>query len=253
MFHGEGSNGKTTVLEAVGKVLKSYVHHLPIAVLMDASNGYSAGKASPELAQSAHSRILFFSESNEGDYFNEGKIKMLTVRQLYCEPFEFKPVFKMIFDTNHLPKIRGNDFAIWRRLKVIPFTQTFKGTSVDKYLPQKLQSQAEQEAIFSWIVEGAMLYYQQGLEDVPSVVEATQGYREQVESVLPFIRTCVELDADCSCNASELYAAYTQFCIDNNLDAESMTSFGRVLKSNGYQKKRVATGMIYQGLKLKNV
>lgn len=257
LFYGQGSNGKTTLLEAIDEVLHDFVHHIPIAVLMDSSSGNSAGKASPELAQSSHARILFTSESNEGDYLNEGKLKMLTgettisVRQLYCEPFEFRPAFKIIFDTNHLPRVRGKDFAIWRRLKVIPFTQTFSGASVDKYLPQKLKSRREQEAILAWLVEGAVKYYQEGLHDIPSVVSALQGYREEVDTIAPFLQECVSAGADYVCKAAELYAAYQQYCEENQQKTETLTAFGNALKANGYSKRRTANGIVYAGIKVR--
>lgn len=256
LLHGEGSNGKTTLLEAISEVLHNLVGHIPIAVIMDSASSNSAGRPSPELAQATHARLLLTSESNEGEYLNEGKLKMLTgettfsVRQLYCEPFDLKPKFKIFMDTNHLPRIRGKDFAIWRRLKVVPFTQTFKGESVDKYLPQKLRRSSEQEAILSWLIEGATMYYQFGLTDIPAAVKALKDYQANVDTIQPFLRDCTCADAESSCSASELYQRYVNYCVQNELKPETQTSFGLSLKENGFPKYRTSSGYRYSGLKL---
>ena len=249
LLYGSGSNGKTTLLEAIDSIFSDYTHHIPIAVLLESAGINQAGRPSPELAQAVNSRILFCSESNENDYLNEGKIKMLTgestisVRNLYCEPFEMKPKFKMLIDTNHLPKIRGRDFAIWRRLKVIPFTQTFKGKAVDRYLPQKLKSRREQEAILA--------YYKEGLHDIPAITDAASAYQHQYDTIRNFLEEGVEYDKSFNCSGSELYEAYRAFCTVQELEAVNLKTFGCSLSENGYQKVRVSSGMQYRGIRPK--
>ena len=255
---GNGSNGKTTLLEAVGSVVEDYIYHIPISVLLDSSTN-QAGRPSPELAKAVNARILVCSESNEKDFLNEGKVKMLTgettisVRNLYCEPFEMKPKFTILIDTNHLPKIKGRDFAIWRRLKVIPFMQTFSGRNVDKYLSQKLRNRQEQEAILSWLVEGAVRYYKEGISDIPSIIDATASYKKTSDSIQAFMEYGVEYGKNLSCSASDLYAAYKAFCADQELEPISNTGFGSALSENGFEKVRTAAGVRYKGMNPKEV
>ena len=42
---------------------------------------------------------------------------------LVPEFFDFKPAFKLWLATTHRPSIRGTDDAIWRRIRLIPFTR----------------------------------------------------------------------------------------------------------------------------------
>ena len=51
----------------------------------------------------------------------------IAARFLYGEHFEFRPAFKLWLVTNHLPRVDGGDDAIWRRLRLIPFTVSFEG------------------------------------------------------------------------------------------------------------------------------
>ena len=40
--------------------------------------------------------------------------------------------------TNHKPRIKGGDYGIWRRIKLIPFTVTIPSGQRDKHLGEKL-------------------------------------------------------------------------------------------------------------------
>ena len=83
----------------IANVVGDYIKHLPIEVLIGATDTKSGAKATPELAQTVNARLLFTSETNAEDVFNEGKIKNLTgssaisVRSLYNSPFEFVPQY----------------------------------------------------------------------------------------------------------------------------------------------------------------
>jgi putative DNA primase/helicase len=76
----------------------------------------------------------------------------ISARHLYAEFFEFKPEFKLWLATNHRPTIRGTDTAIWRRIRLIPFTVTIPPACQDKRLPEKLKE--ELPGILAWAVRG---------------------------------------------------------------------------------------------------
>lgn len=57
----------------------------------------------------------------------EQTVKMLTggdtlsARELYGRRFNFDPSHKVLLVSNHKPKVRGTDHAIWRRMLLVPF------------------------------------------------------------------------------------------------------------------------------------
>ena len=53
---------------------------------------------------------------------------------------------------NHKPVIRGDDDGIWRRLQLIPFTETIPEAERDPRLPDKLL--AELPGILNWALQG---------------------------------------------------------------------------------------------------
>lgn len=76
----------------------------------------------------------------------------ITARFQYGKEFEFRPEFKLVEATNHLPKIHGTDVGIWRRIRLVPFTQSIPEEKQDILLPQKLE--AELPGILNWALDG---------------------------------------------------------------------------------------------------
>jgi hypothetical protein len=90
--------------------------------------------------------LVTTTEAEQGKRLSEPLIKQitgndaLTARFLYGEFFDFIPIFKVFMATNHKPLIRGTDYGIWRRIKLIPFTTTITPERQDKHLEEKLMS-----------------------------------------------------------------------------------------------------------------
>ena len=49
----------------------------------------------------------------------------INARQSYVRPFQFVPSAKFILACNHQPIIRDDTHGMWRRVRLVPFTQTF--------------------------------------------------------------------------------------------------------------------------------
>lgn len=256
ILHGSGSNGKSTLIEALANVVSDYVKHLPVEVLLNNDVFKSGAKPSPELAQTTNSRMLFLSELNEGESLNEGKVKNLTgegrisVRKLYCEPFEFAPKFKIFMDTNHLPSINGHEFSVRRRIKIIPFDAVFTGENLDKRLPAKLKSPQEKSEILRWLIDGAVKYYRYGLGTAPEVEKMTADYFNSHDSIGAFLNNIVIKKAGASIEAQILYQSYCEFCNRSGMQYLTQKVFGSVLKQLGYEKKRKSSGYFYENIDL---
>src|SRR5260370_21162518 len=95
-------------------------------------------------------------EANFNRSLDEAKIKGLTggepttARELYQNFQEFVPLFKLWLVANDRPRGRATDDAIWRRLRVIPFSVRIETHEVDPKLPDKLR--AERPRILSWAI-----------------------------------------------------------------------------------------------------
>jgi putative DNA primase/helicase len=84
-----------------------------------------------DIARLAGVRLATASESGIGGVLDEGLLKnmagggdRIAARFMRFECFDFKPTFKVWLATNHRPRIRGNDPAVWDRIRLIPFDVT---------------------------------------------------------------------------------------------------------------------------------
>ena len=209
-----------------------------------------------DLAKLKGARLVTAAEGEEGQRLAESAIKQMTggekiqARALYADWFEYTPEFKIILCTNHKPVIRGTDYAIWRRLRLIPFAETIPESEQDKNLSEKLQ--AELPGILRWVVEGAAKWLTHGLETPDSVKAATENYQSESNVIRSFLDLqCIESGA-ASVGATELFREFDRWRQDEGQRKIKQTKFGRMLSELGYEKSRQpGTGrMIYTGIGL---
>jgi putative DNA primase/helicase len=211
VFHGGGDNGKTTLLEAIRHVLGDYAGVVDIDALMQ--NGRDA-VTERAIAELCGKRFVTASEAEEGQKLREAKIKNLTGmgrlvgRKIYGNPFEFDPSFKLFIDANHKPVIRGNDNAIWNRIRLVPFKVSIPKTEQDPQLGEKLK--AEASGILAWAVQGCLRWQQEGLGEPAVITKARHKYREEMDVVADFIADCCTESPDGRETFGDLYAAYQQ-------------------------------------------
>tara|TARA_B110001450_G_scaffold53985_1_gene50437 strand:+ start:14713 stop:17355 length:2643 start_codon:yes stop_codon:yes gene_type:complete len=129
VFTGNGSNGKSRLLDFIQKTIGDYYCILPIALLTQ--KRAASNSAQSELERTKGRRFAVMQEPSEQDKINIGFMKELSgndrilCRGLYKEPYEFKPQFKMILTCNELPEVPSDDGGTWRRIRVIEFLSKF--------------------------------------------------------------------------------------------------------------------------------
>lgn len=225
---GTGRNGKSTFLDIIRAIMGDYASNIQPETIMVRSNQSSA--INSDIARLKGARFVTSVEPNEGVRINEGLLKQLTgddivtARKLYGDEFEFKPEFKLWMATNHKPIIRGTDTGIWRRVHMIPFTVQIPEEKKDPRLKYKLCR--ELPAIFRWAVEGCILYQAEGLHMPKAVVAMVKEYRREMDVISAFVEDRCTEGKDCYAQANVLYAAYAQWCDDNNEYKMSNTKFG---------------------------
>jgi len=252
LLYGSGANGKSTFLETLRAMIgEEYALQLRPEALM-----IRKGETVPnDIARLKGARLVSARETEEGKRMAEALVKELTggdtitARFLRQEYFDFRPEFKLFLAANHKPVIRGTDYAVWRRIKLIPFTVTIPPEEQDKALGRKLLG--ELDGIFAWAVRGCLAWQRDGLQ-VPAAVEAaTSAYKAESDTLAAFLAECTTQDGNAETQASKLYAAYKSWCEDNGEMAITGTMFGRRLGERGYDKYTDrARHTFYMGLAL---
>lgn len=244
--YGGGSNGKSTFIEAIEHILAPY--HVKAGM-----NTFSMkqGDNTSDLARMRGSRFVTVSENDDNTKLSEGLIKMatgdtrITARLLYQNPFTYAPTFKVWMCVNHQPVITGTDEGIWRRPKLIPFIVKIEDKDKDRNLGTTLKGEAA--GILTWLVEGCKQWNEDGLELSEKVIEATQKYREEMDTLGRFIEEVCEVDSSRKLEnicvlSNSLYRAYAHWCKESGEYARTNTWFGRQLTDRGFPSKMGSDG-----------
>lgn len=248
--HGTGDNGKTVFLETLATLTGEYCKETPVSTLM-----IKRGDSIPnDLAALKSARIVTAAESEEEQRLAESLIKHMTggdrisARFLHAEWFDFRPQFKIWLATNHKPRIRGTDNAIWRRIRLIPFGVTIPEEEQNKDLARRLAT--ELPGILNWAIEGCLAWQREGLSAPAEVKEATQNYRGEMDHLTAFLEDCCELDSLAQITAKAIHEAYTKWCKANGDEVMTKRAFGLRLGQHGFMPDRDAGVRSWWGIRL---
>lgn len=249
---GEGSNGKSTILKTILDVMgPDYAITAAPGMLIVKHN-----ESHPtERADLYGKRLVVDMESAEDARLNETLVKQLTgsdrirARRMREDHWEFDPTHKLMMCTNHKPAVKETKHAIWRRLKLIPFTVKLEGEKEDKRMPEKLRS--EFPGILAWAVRGCLEWQKNGL-GVPEVVtKATSEYRESENIVSSFISECCVTGGNYREKSTHLYHAYRTFMERSGEGSVSQKRFGEAMTELGYERLP-NNGIWYLGIALRS-
>lgn len=251
-MYGTGANGKTTFIETLNRMLGDYARRAPAEMLMTkpASSG-----ASSDIARLIGSRFVVTSELS-AYRFSERILKDLTgtdriiARFMYGDYFEFYPTHKLWMYGNHKPYIRDSDEGIWRRFRLIPFTEYIPEPEQDKHLQEKLEE--ELPGIFNWALKGCKVWQESGLSLPEDIKSATFEYRDEMDIFGRFIKDiCYEAE-NATTKASDLYSAYSSWAKSVGERQWSQTAVGLRLRERGFIKNHNRDGILWQGIGLKS-
>jgi putative DNA primase/helicase len=259
LLHGEGANGKSTLVDICCRIMGDYATSLPIATLIGDTTKRGA-EATPDLARLPGARFVRTAEPKEGLPLNEDIIKTLTssepvpIRRLHQEFIDVYPVFNLVISANRKPDIRGDNDGIWRRVHLVPFDVQIPPEERDKALGDKLW--AERAGILNWLIGGALDYLERGkLEPPPTVVSATEEYRAENDVMGAFIRAALVVTGDTydTCTPGEVFRAFQTYCERQALTPWRETTFAKRFATaatrHGIDRAKNST-TFYRGLKV---
>ena len=234
---GQGSNGKSTILDTVAEVLGDYAATSAPGLLV----GNGRDRHPTEIADLFGRRMVTAHETGEGGHLKEDTVKQLTgsdkvkARFMRADFFEFDPTHKLQLLTNYKPVIKGQDNGIWRRVLLMPYLARFGSAEEvnagrahfvkDTRIAERLK--AEIQGVLTWVVEGARVWFQDGLQPPDAVLAASRDYQEEQDRVGQFVRECCELGPDLETPISGefggVYDEYRAWCGAGGFHALSKT------------------------------
>jgi len=258
ILHGCGSNGKSTFITVLRDILGDYETKTTTDTLVEKNNSSNTN----DVAALRGARLVSAIETSAGKRLAEALVKELTgqdavtARFLYQEFFTFVPVFKLWLACNHVPVIQGQEEAIWRRIKLIPFTVQFRdadhptGPYKDKALSEKLKS--EHEGILAWLVRGCLDWQNGGLPTAKAVQAATGKLQQDMDVLGGFLDECCVFTRNAQTPAKDLYLAYCQWAERNGEKPLSQRWFSLRLSERGTcENYRTRSARYWHGIGLR--
>jgi putative DNA primase/helicase len=254
-LHGEGSNGKSTLITVVLHVLGDYAAPAAPDILLSRH-----GERHPtEIADLFGKRLVTCVEVGKGRSFNEALLKWLTggdrlkARMMRMDFFEFAPTHKIFICANNKPRVRETDHAFWRRMRLVPFNVKFVDRAVgatgepgpgekDPFLVEKLK--AEAPGILRWMVEGCLALRAEGLAPPKDVEAATEAYRKGEDVLGAFVDECCVLRPDARVLKGALHDAYLAWAKTAGEGLVPTREFKKYLLERG-----VGEGRMHEGAK----
>jgi putative DNA primase/helicase len=250
VLQGSGGNGKDTIIKPIMRIVGEQALTTPMETF---ARSRDKGVRN-DLARLHRARLVIASESAEGRRLDETTIKAVSgggsvaARFLYGEFFEFTPQFKVWLVTNHKPRVEGDDDAIWRRLRLIPFNVSFIGRE-DKELGSKLER--ELPGILAWAVRGCLAWQAEGLGLPRAVEQSTNEYRADEDLLGLFLDQRCKLTVEGAIEPVLLRLAFEEFCTAMGERTVSASVFGRRLARRGITRGVRDGVSVYIGIELK--
>jgi putative DNA primase/helicase len=240
LFHGSGANGKSTLLLILLALLGDYAWQSVADLLMMKKN-----ETHPtERADLFGKRLVATIETEEGQRVAEALMKQLTggdkvtARRMRQDFFSFTPTHKIIMAANHKPRIQGRDYAVWRRIKLVPFEATIGEEAKDKRLVQKLKG--ELPGILAWAVRGCLEWQKAGLGEPDEVRQATTAYQAEQDLLAAFIAEVCFVHRDAKAQASVFFAKYQEWSGDHRTTQKTFTE---LMEGKGYRSEASDPGL----------
>jgi putative DNA primase/helicase len=242
---GTGANGKGVTYGTVLHALGDYASPAE-PELFTAKEG-SAGTAAGQMDLRGR-RLVVVSESDKDRRLAEATMKRLIGGDLVKAKYmaqnwvTFTPSHTAILVTNFLPKVSGDDDAIWRRMRVIPFEVVVPEGERDPHLGERLELEAD--AVLAWAVTGYAGYAARGhrLAEPESVLIATKAYRTDSDAVARFLDECCYLNPNVRATTGDLHAAWAHWAITDGAEPLSQKAFGQALDRRGLEAGPAVNG-----------
>lgn len=222
---GYGQNGKGTLIKIMQEILGSLCAEADPSSFMRKTTTHIPN----DLARLAGKRLVFTSETNSGDIIASDLMKRMTggdkllARFLHKEYFEFTAEFIPFIITNFLPVIDGSDFAMKRRVLIIPFDKIIPDNKrINGYEKILLE---ERNGIFNRILEAIEDYQKNGLVVPPEIQERINKYVDSSNLFKRFFDENLEKAEGHKITARDMFLRYQKWCENLNVKAMSEPQF----------------------------
>lgn len=252
IFHGIGSNGKTTLQKMLTNLLGDIAVTVQQGVFSRSNFNAQQGAATPYLMSLKGKRLIICGETRKKQNLDTTLIKNITSnetlvgRKLHHDPESFVCSAKCVLVTNFTPIIDTGDKAIIDRLKYIHFKKEYVEhrpiTPEQKLKNPEIEARLYKDLLphfFAWCIEGALEYYVNNSLKEPRFI-----HREGLETIYKgnniykYIQEKLVMDINAEIEFSRVYDDYGEWAIEHDYDPKDRNTFSIELRNFNLATKK---------------
>lgn len=226
ILKGEGSNGKSTLLEMIGNMVGD--KNISSLSMQELNHNFKLAEITNKVAN--------IGDDISDKYMDDSSIfkklvsgEEITVDKKNETPYKIRNYATLLFAMNDLPQVRDKSYGFNRRLIIIPFDAEFKSTDpdFDPFILDKLKSDNAKSYLLNVALSGlTRLFNQNGFTEPRSVDSMLSEYMKDNNNVLQFIEN---YDPE-GVPSKDVYKEYQFWCSDNGLESYGIRKFNKEIR-----------------------
>ena len=231
---GDGSNGKSTLLDLINELLGE--ENISSVSLKELSDRFKTFQLDGKLAN------IGDDISNEYIQDNSTFKKLVTGEKVNVErkgrdPYDFKNYSKLIFSANELPRINDLSGGLKRRLVFIPFNAKFskRDEDYDPFIKDKITTPAALEYLLKIAIDG--LYRIINNNSITSS-EVCDKVWEEYEAINNPVVSFIEEHKIENESVNDVFRQYQVWCVESGLKPLSKIVFGKEVRKQGFNSNK---------------
>jgi P4 family phage/plasmid primase-like protien len=256
MFFGGGSNGKGVLIKLIEALLGAVNCSHRSLQDMDKNRFALANLYGKHVNTFADLKSLKLSETGNFKMLVSGD--SITGEHKFGQPFAFRNYAKLIFSANEIPESDDKSDAFYRRWRIFHFDKVFQKGAEETKRIKKLTTPEELSGLLNLALIGLKQLIDEGGFHDKDAEQTRLDYEENTNDVNAFlIRECIVdiSNVDYSTLATDLYAAYVNFCVTRKTRPVDTPIFGKKLATRGISNTRhrehTAREAYYDGVMLR--
>lgn len=226
---GEGSNGKSTMLNVIKKLLgKNNYTSLDLRELEDTFKPAELYNKLANIGDDISAKYLenssIFKKVVTGESF--------MVQRKYAQPFELECYATQIFCANELPQVSDKTEGFTRRIVIVPFNAKFSKTDADydPFIEDKLLSEESINYLLSLAIKGLqrVIYNRQFTKSLKGELEKSE-YMKNNNNVIEYFEDSPQIENQ---SVADAYMAYQVWCANNGCSPVKKLNFSKEVKKH---------------------
>lgn len=225
-FVGDGANGKSSLIEAMYRIVGSFLTSVTTSALED-------GRDAPKLNGMLGNLVRESSEVRVNDterYKALGTHEPFAVHKFHSqEGFTIDGDFHTIFNANNIPTFADKTDGTRRRTIIVPFPNKFR---VDEEFNDRTFTEEFLSGLLFLILDKAQFlrdnHYRYDFS--PATQVAKSEYDEEANSAEGYRKSLLEIGVEAFGNYTQLYQDYQNWCSEHGLVSLGITNVKRVFK-----------------------